>query len=436
MRLRFAAAMERAQTSLFFTPMLFVLAGALGGFLSLRLDRAIEPGPATRLPLGLTTTVDAAREVLSTVAGATITVAGIAFSVSLLVIQLASSQYSPRVVQGLFRDPFNKRVMGIVVGTFTFCLVVLRSVRSAVEDNDAVVPNFSVAIAVVLGIVSILAIIAFINHNAHSMDVSEILHVVTTDTLEQIRKTWPQERTGDVDVGPTLEGSGHVVRFARNGWVQYMDQDALAAAAGDGYTLRFESAPGRYAIAGTPMLTIWPMPGDRHETAACAQRAVHLGKTRTLAQDPAYGVRQVVDVALKALSSGINDPTTAQDAIFHIGAMLAEFQRRESPPKVREDDRGNRLLMPELLDHADIVELAFAELRRSAAPHPTVCVYILETLALLCAALPDELRPTREPPLRQQAELLVRHCEHAGLAVDDLTIVRGAYENRFGAIET
>ena len=154
--------------------MLGVVFAIAAGFIGLAVDRRLDQD--RELPLGLTSTVDSARAVLSTIAGATITFAGIAFSVSLLIIQLASSQYSPRVVHTLFRDPFNRRVMGLVVGTFTYCVIVLRSVRSPFEQGgEPVIPNLSVAVAVVLGIATILAIVAFINHSAHSMDVSEIL---------------------------------------------------------------------------------------------------------------------------------------------------------------------------------------------------------------------------------------------------------------------
>ena len=155
--------------------MLAVIAATGLGVASLAVDRHVDTTLAD-LPLGFTSTVESARTLLGVIAGATISFAGIAFSVSLLIIQLASSQYSPRVVHTLFRDPYNKRVMALVVGTFTYCVVVLRSVRSALEQGgDPVVPNISVAIAVVLGIATILAIVAFINHSAHAMDVSEIL---------------------------------------------------------------------------------------------------------------------------------------------------------------------------------------------------------------------------------------------------------------------
>ncbi|HUG86945.1 MAG TPA: DUF2254 family protein [Euzebya sp.] len=166
---------EHTRASLFFIPMAAVLVAILAGQLGVNIDSQLDDW-AIRVPLVLTSTVESARVVLSNVASATITFAGVAFSISLLVIQLGSGQYSPRVVHTLFRDQFNKLVMGLVVATFTYCLIVLRSVRTALEQNgEPVIPNLSVAVAVVLGIATILAIVAFIDHSAHSMDISEIL---------------------------------------------------------------------------------------------------------------------------------------------------------------------------------------------------------------------------------------------------------------------
>ncbi|MEO7572482.1 MAG: DUF2254 family protein, partial [Acidimicrobiales bacterium] len=131
MSIRRSALAERLRGSLFFVPMLFVVAGAALGLAALELDAGAD---SKQLPFVLTSTVDSAREVLGVVATATITVAGIAFSVVLLVIQQASGQFSPRLVHSLFRDPFNRRVVGVAVGTFTYCLIVLRAVRGPLEE--------------------------------------------------------------------------------------------------------------------------------------------------------------------------------------------------------------------------------------------------------------------------------------------------------------
>ncbi|WCO67222.1 DUF2254 domain-containing protein [Iamia majanohamensis] len=432
MRIGLAALLDRVRSSLFLVPMLFVVGGAVLGQVSLEVDSALTDRDV-QLPFVLQSTVDNARAVLSTVATATITVAGIAFSISLLVIQLASSQYSPRVVHSLFRDPFTKRVMGLVVGTFTYCLVVLRSVRDALDDGgQAVVPNLSVALALLLGVASILATIAFINHSAHSMDVSELLHDVTEESLRAVERGWPTSSgPGALEDPPPVEG--HEVRFTANGWIQYVDADALMAVAAPGGVVRLESEVGRYAVAGTPLATVWPVPDpdDRDPLAGRLRAAVHVGQSRTLQQDASYGVRQLVDVALRALSPGVNDPTTAQDAIFHLAAVLHEALERDCPPRAVEGDGGRRLLRPEAPDHGDLVDLALDELRVAARALPTVCVYLLEAIHLLCLSQQVVDRPAVREPLLRQARLVRDGAAAADLLPEDRERVRAAYASRF-----
>jgi len=434
MRLQLSSLNERARASLFFIPMLAVIGAIAFGLVALGLDRHLDP--ATDLPLGFTSTVDSARAVLSTIAGATITFAGVAFSISLLIIQLASSQYSPRVVHTLFRDPFNKRVMALVVGTFTYCVVVLRSVRSPLEDGgDPIIPNLSVAIAVVLGITTILAIVAFISHSAHTMDISEILERVEQEAIVHIRDEWTSAGTVDGQHSvPTVEEPVHIVRFERNGWVQQVDFDTLLECTPDDTLVRLDTFPGRYAVEGTPFCALSPPPEDCDQAERGLRRAVGLGRTRTMQQDVSYGLRQLADVALKALSPGINDPTTAQDAIFHTTAVLGELLRRDPPPRVRSGPRGTRVLLVEQPDHGDLIGMAFDEVRRAAATQPAVCVYLLEALHLLTEALTATGLSHRTPLLRDQARLVVAGCEHADVLPEDVHDVRAAHDHRFGPV--
>ncbi|MGI8792259.1 MAG: DUF2254 domain-containing protein [Acidimicrobiales bacterium] len=423
---------DRLRASLFFVPMVAVIGAVLAGFVSLAVDRHLDEQP--KLPLGFTSTVASARVVLSTIAGATITFAGIAFSVSLLIIQLASSQYSPRVMHTLFRDPFNKRVMALVVGTFTYCLIVLRSVRSPLEDDGrAVIPNMSVAVAVLLGIVTILAIVAFINHSAHAMDVSEILARVRHEATARVRAEWAPadpERTTAGDA-PSLGAPCLVVRFDRSGWVQQIDRDAILRSTPAESTLQLDTFPGRYAIEGTPLCTLSPPPANPDDIERHLRAAVAVGSTRTLQQDVSYGLRQLADVAVKALSPGINDPTTAQDAIFHTSAVLAEFLQRDPPPRVQHGTEGQRLVIAQQPNHADLIALAFNETRRAAAAHPTVCVYLLEALHLLKESLHDRGLDDRIEILAGQARLIVEGCEAANSLPADLDLVRRAFAKRF-----
>ena len=277
---RLRAQSDRLRSSLFFVPMLCVILGVLVGEAMLVVDELV-----TGIDPRLTATVDSARTVLTTVAGATLTFAGIAFSVSLLLISLASSQYSPRVIHGMFRDPFNKRVMGLVIGTFTYCLVVLRAVRAALgDDGDAIVPSVSILLAVVLGIGSILAIIAFINHAAHSMDVSNILRRVTDEVLSQAATAWPEpdpESAAALGEGrwESLPDGASPVRFSEYGWVQNVDYERLLEVLPTGTKLRLETFAGRYAVQNTPVCHIFPPPDDLADLADAVRAAVMVGES-------------------------------------------------------------------------------------------------------------------------------------------------------------
>ncbi|MEO6989233.1 MAG: DUF2254 domain-containing protein [Aquihabitans sp.] len=435
MRLRLSMFGERLRSSLFFIPMVGVFLSVGLGALTLAIDRRISV-EAYDLPLSVETTVDGARSLLGTIAGATISFAGIAFSVSLLIFQQASNQYSPRVVNTLFRDPFNKRVMGLVVGTFTYCVIILRSVRAPLESGGAeVVPNLSVVLAVILGVATILAVVAFIDHSAHTLDVSEILEKVRREAIEHIREEW---REVDVDANhdelSMPEGPEAIVRFTKTGWVQQLDMDELVTGIPKGSTLQLQAQPGRYAIRGTVLGTVTPVPDDIEATTTALNGGVATGNTRTMQEDASYALRQLSDVTLKALSPSINDPTTAQDAIFHSAAVLAEMVHRD-PPRPRlvvKDER--RIILAQQPVHADLVRLVFEETRRAAANQPSVSVYLLEAIELLTEPLEGTPLADRATPLLEQARLVVAGSRAAGLLPADLAEVEQAYMKRFGRL--
>jgi uncharacterized membrane protein len=431
--MRWAALKDRLQASLFVEPLIFMLVAVGAAQVTLRLDRSIDSGTAD-LPLGLASTVDSARAVLSTIASATITVAGIAFSIALLVLQLASTQYSPRVVQNLFRDPFNKRVVGLVVGTFTYCLVVLRSVRSPLESGgEPVIPNVSIAVAVVLGIASILGIVAFINHSAHTMDVSELLHTVTAQTTEALHQVWTDdERDGDtlsvIELPPV---DPHRVCSLDSGWVGYIDRDAMLDAMPERAIVRLDVTAGDFAIRGAPLCSVWPPSLAGPDLDRAMRKCISVGRTRTMAQDPAYGVRQLVDVALRALSPGVNDPTTAVDAIHHIGAVLAAAYECHSAPSQCTGEDGRTIVDAAPETHETLTRLAFDEIRRAAAPHPRVATSLLGTMGTLLRLADDRGHVASASVLRTQAVLVLSATRDQSLLAEDVARVREVYSRTF-----
>ncbi len=333
----------------------------------------------------------------------------------------------------MFRDPFNKRVMGLVIGTFTYCLVVVRAVRSPLEGaSDAVVPSISILLAVVLGIASILSIVAFINHAAHSMDVSQILRRVTDEVLSQAREAWPEPEpsSGDtVEPGarPDPPDGAVTVRFAQYGWVQNVDYDRLLAVLPAGSRAWLDTFSGQYAVRHTPICRIAPPPEDLAALEEAVRATVLVGETRTLQQDVAYGVRQLADVALKAMSPGINDPTTAHDAISHLGTVLADLLRRRPPAQLLTGRDGQELLVLHATTHDRLVGIAFDEVRIASADQPTVLIYLLEVLHQVERSLDGVHRPRAIGALRAQAELIRAMNEDADVPEPDRERVRVAH---------
>jgi len=195
--------------------------------------------------------------------------------------------------------------------------------------------------------------------------------------------------------------------------------------------MRLDAYPGRYAIAGTRLATLSPPPDDPERLDKVARGAVSVGDTRSLQQDVSFGLRQMADVALKALSPGINDPTTAQDAIFHCAAVLAELLRRDAPPRVRTGDDGRRLVVSRQPTHDELIRLAFAETRRAAADQPTVCIYLLEALALLREPLGRMGLGQRGGALEEEARMVLEGARAAHPIPRDLAAVQRAYDDRF-----
>ncbi len=427
---RVRAASDALRTSFFFLPAFAVVVGFVGA----RLLVGVEVGDWVGR-----STVDSARSVLSTTAAATITFASVTFSVSLLIMQQGSSQFSPRVIHGLIRDPFNRRVLAVVVGTFTYCLVSLQRVRGPIAvGGEEVVPELAVGVGLALGVVAVLAVIGAINHTSRKMDVSVILGDIvdhatgmsaSPDTDDEFQIGSPSKRTIPTDQ------LGTVVRFDSDGWVRQIDRRSMIGLADQGGTVRLEIDTGRYAIRSTPICTIWPpVPDDRLEDVTrLARRCVRVGPTRTMSEDNGYGVRQLVDVALRALSPGVNDPTTAQDAIFHLGAVLVDRLTSQPVPTAYHDRADRELLAPHAMSDEELAELALAELRRTTANQPAVAVYLLQMIRLVVDAATATGARDRVAPFVEQACLVVANVDAGEVLEVDRERVHETYRTLFEA---
>lgn len=343
----------------------------------------------------------AARTLLDAIASSLVTVTSLTFSLTIVTLQLASSQFSPRLLRTFTSDRFVHGTLALFLATFAYALTVLRSVRTADDGQDAFVPRISVTVAFVLTLASVIGLVLFLAHLATKIRVETMLRDVHTDASATLARVLPERGHGDVAVLPDPPAETVPLPAARSGFLGGVDGEAvLAAAVEAGAVVVVDRHPGSSVVGGTPVGVAWPcsgVPFDAATREALATRvagAITIGFERTAAQDVAFGLRQLTDVAAKALSPGVNDPTTAVHALSHSSALLCELVRRDLGHRVLRDDENRIRVVLHRPDLADLVELAVAQPRRYGAADPDVLGRLLALLRELAwtAELPAHRR--------------------------------------------
>lgn len=333
---------DAVRTSLWPIPIFGVTLATVLGMLLPRLDLWLDDRfPGWLLALTFGGDAGAARTVLDAVASSLITVTSLTFSLTVVTLQLASSQFSPRLLRTFTQDLFVQATLAIFLATFTYSLTVLRSVRSQAESASPFVPRLAVTISFVLAVASVVALVLFLAHLTRQIRVETMLRNVHLDASSTISTNL--NRRGDADPDPfetSVPPPGSAIVWApSSGFLIRVDHDELLNAANEAdLIVRIERYPGSFVVAATPLGWAWGTGPDRPDSNTLqhlqnkVDRVVHLGPERTAAQDVGYGLRQLTDVANKALSPGINDPTTAIHALGHTSALLAELTHYELGP--------------------------------------------------------------------------------------------------------
>ncbi|MFC4058982.1 DUF2254 domain-containing protein [Planomonospora corallina] len=388
----------------------------------------------------------AARTVLSAIAGSLITVTSLTFSLTVVTLQLASSQYSPRLLRTFARDRFVHVTLALLLTTFTYALTVLRAVRASLEDQSAFVPQLSVTVAYLLALVSVVALVVFLAHLARQIRVESLLDSVRTEAAQTMRRC-ADDRTGTA-LAPAIPETGTVPLCAvSSGFLTSVDEEALLRAAVDtGTVVVLDRLPGDWVVVGTPIAVAWPLAGgtsglDRQDVDALSHHlagAVRTGFERTSEQDIAFGLRQIVDVATKALSPGINDPTTALHALGHAAALLCEAAGEDLGPLLLHDGSGRVRTVVPRPGFPALLDLALSQPRRYGAAEPEVIGRLFMLLGEVAwsarrsehrAAIHDQLLRLRATVDRQDYDHSERaRMEDLALAVQAALTGRWTYE--------
>ncbi len=430
-RLRLRGLAEQLRGSLWFLPTLAVVAAVVMAELAIMVPNP-SSGAVARL---LTSDVEGARALLAAVAGSVITVTGLVFSLMVVSLQLASQQFSPRLLRTFMRDRGTQLVLAVFLATFAYALAVLRGVEGGAEPY---VPQVAVAGAFALALASVAALVYFVHHATEEIRVDTMMRDVERETLQTIDRVY-SELSGPAASALKPPPGAVPLPAHESGFIQDVTVDGLAEIARRFDVLLSLHVPiGDYVVEGAPLMWAWhpdghgpddPTVGSLHQAAS---DAVQIGYERTQQGDVGFGIRQLVDVAVKSLSPAINDPTTAVHAIGRLTALLWTLAGRCLEAMVGRDSRGAvRATIPSR-GFDEYLDLACGQIRRYGAGEPAVTTALLSMLAVVAGAVSTD---AERDAICHEAQLVLEAARSATAQPADLVQVEAAWAAVNRAVE-
>jgi len=391
--------------SLWFVPTLMVAGAMLLAYSLVRLDMRIGHDWVKGYPLLFGAGASGARGVLTTIAGSMMTVASLGFSLTLSTLGQVASQYTSRVLRNFMSSRVNQLVLGSFVSIFVYCLLVLRTIRDG--DEGGFIPPLAVTGGLVLAVLSIGVLVFFIHHIASIMQAGVIIGGVAEETEAAIRRLFPQELgtaasepAQQVLLAQADELTWVPVPAATTGYIQTVEEaGVLALARRLGGVVRLEHGVGSFVARGSALVAVARYGAAGQPTAltpalaAALNEQFSIGRQRTTEQDAGFGLRQLVDIALKALSPGINDTSTAVLCIDYLGALVASLAARRFVDPLRADHGGPVRVVTVQPSFATFVNTAFDQILTAGEGDPAVYLRLL-------AALDTAASRTRVPARR------------------------------------
>lgn len=394
---------ETLRTNLWLIPSIETLAAVLLFVLTLFVDQTFFRNGSHLPSWVLSGSPDAARGILSSLAAAIITVVGVVFSIMMVMLTLASTQFGPRMIRTFIRDRGTQFTLGTFVATFFYSVLALISIGATF------VPHVTVTVAVMLTTVDLGVLIYFIHHTATAIQLPAVIASIAHDLSRAIDNETgsPGTDPGGNDLGLALgklDAEGVAVTATVSGYLQYVRHEILIRiAAESGAVIRLHRRPGHFVTRGNALATVYPPEVADHIRRRLER--VHLtGPLRTLSQDIAFGIDQLVEIALRALSPAVNDTFTALTCVDWLGDSLREIAVAWHPNACNRDGNGDIRLITAPVSYERLVQRSFEKIRQAAAGMPAVLIRQLEVLLTIMAVAPGD----RTRILLEQAVMIQR----------------------------
>lgn len=421
---------EALRTNLWLVPTVEISLAVVLFVVTYALDRAAYDG-TLRFPAFVNSgSADAAREILAAVAAAVITVVTLVFSITIVTLTLASTQFGPRMLRNFIRDRITQFTLGSFVATFVYSILVLVSIGGG--GHGEFVPHLSITVCLALMVADVMVLVVFIDHIAKSIQLPRVIASIAGDLSRAIEADGVSTGSGAGKAGWSLsevtrrldEDSGVVIATS-SGYLQYVRLDTLISISSASHAvIRLLYRPGHFVVAGEPLAQVWPAaaaPG----VARALGGAHATGPHRTLTQDLSFAVDQLVEIAIRALSPAVNDTFTALACIDWLGDSLCQIAERWHPLNVHHDSSGHVRVIVVTVEFRRLVERAHDKIRQASRAMPAVMIRQLDGIAKVMAHTSS---PSQREVLREQAEMILRASEESVPEAADRGDVRSRYD--------
>jgi uncharacterized membrane protein len=434
MKTRLINIWQSLRGSFWFIPALMVLAAVIMSWSMVVVDR-VSRFEIQRFGFGLfSVSPEGARSVLSTIAGSMITVAGVTFSITIVVLNLASSQFGPRLLRNFMQDRNIQFVLGTFLASFIYCLFVLRAIDTV--GQDIFVPGLSVTLAVLLALLNVGVLIFFIHHIATSIQADEVVAGISRELELCIRRNFSDDfehGSRDEHTFPSLQDERkndhhyrHSILADRNGYLQAIDSQRLFEMAREKeYRIALQVRPGQFLVAGSIIAIVSSEMIFDMSLTDVITGAFIIGDQRTQEQDVEYSVHQLVEVAVRALSPGINDPYTAMACVDQLGSALCFLAGKKFPTPYSCDEKGRLCLVVRPVTFSGILNTSFDQIRQYGRTSVAVTIRLLETLAVVA----EQTRHSEQrSAIYRQSEMIYRASQETLPEVNDKRDVQERYQ--------
>ncbi len=425
---------ESLRTTLWVIPTVEVALAVLLFIATYAIDRAAYRGDIT-LPSWVNNgSADAARQTLIGIAAAVITVVGLVFSITIVALTLASTQFGPRMLRNFVRDLGTQITLGTFVATFVFSVLALGSVSNGAGGDF--VPHLSITVAILLVLVDLGVLIYFIHHVAKSIQLPEVIAsiaaelsgAIDAEVAESDQRSATVER--ETGLSPTellirIEESGALVPATQSGYLRFVGYDELVdiALKADA-VIRLLYRPGHFLVEGLPLATVWPP-----EAAGAVARALdhsHVtGPQRTLTQDLSFAIDQLVEIAIRALSPAVNDTFSALTCVDWLSDALCRISARWRPSDVHRDRGGAVRVIAAEMRYDRLVGRAFDKIRQASRAMPAVMIRQLEALTKIAEYTTSD---AQRGVVLAQAEMILHSCVESVPEPSDRRDVQRRYD--------